>query len=316
MKAINLSARMCKAQFFPTLRLAPWSRSASLAQLAFALLMLLCHAPVGAEAGAANPGSSSTPPSILLANVLGKNIDVTEYLVSEKYDGVRAIWDGKVLKFRSGRVVNAPAWFIAKLPPESLDGELWLARERFEVLSGIVRKAEPLDAEWRQIRYMVFELPGGAGPFAERALRIQKIVEQAQFSQLVAVTQTPIASRAALQKQFDEIVRNGAEGLMLHLASAPYSTGRSDVLLKLKPLLDTEAKVIEHVPGRGKYRGMMGALRVEMPDGRRFNIGTGFTDSVRKNPPPVGAVITYTYPSLTKTGLPRFASYLRVRETF
>lgn len=318
MKAINLSARMFKAQLFPTLPVVPWSQFGPLAQWAFALLILLCHAPIGAQAGLVTPVSSSSlsPPSILLANVLGKNIDVTKYLVSEKYDGVRAIWDGKVLKFRSGRVVNAPAWFIAKLPPESLDGELWLARERFEVLSGIVRKAEPLDAEWRQIRYMVFELPGGAGSFAERALRIQKIVEQAQFSQLVAVTQTPIASRAALQQQFDEIVRNGAEGLMLHLASAPYITGRSDVLLKLKPLLDTEATVIEHVPGRGKYQGMMGALRVEMLDGRRFNIGTGFTDSVRKNPPPVGTVITYTYPSLTKTGLPRFASYLRVRETF
>ncbi len=309
---------MWKAQLFPTLPVVPWSQFGPLAQWAFALLILLCHAPIGAQAGLVTPVSSSSlsPPSILLANVLGKNIDVTKYLVSEKYDGVRAIWDGKVLKFRSGRVVNAPAWFIAKLPPESLDGELWLARERFEVLSGIVRKAEPLDAEWRQIRYMVFELPGGAGSFAERALRIQKIVEQAQFSQLVAVTQTPIASRAALQQQFDEIVRNGAEGLMLHLASAPYITGRSDVLLKLKPLLDTEATVIEHVPGRGKYQGMMGALRVEMLDGRRFNIGTGFTDSVRKNPPPVGTVITYTYPSLTKTGLPRFASYLRVRETF
>ncbi len=318
MKAINLSARMFKAQLFPTLPVVPWSQFGPLAQWAFALLILLCHAPIGAQAGLVTPVSSSSlsPPSILLANVLGKNIDVTKYLVSEKYDGVRAIWDGKVLKFRSGRVVNAPAWFIAKLPPESLDGELWLARERFEVLSGIVRKAEPLDAEWRQIRYMVFELPGGAGSFAERALRIQKIVEQAQFSQLVAVTQTPIASRAALQRQFDEIVRNGAEGLMLHLASAPHITGRSDVLLKLKPLLDTEAKVIEHVPGRGKYQGMMGALRVEMLDGRRFNIGTGFTDSVRKKPPPVGTVITYTYPSLTKTGLPRFASYLRVRETF
>jgi DNA ligase 1 len=221
-----------------------------------------------------------------------------------------------VLKFRSGRVVNAPAWFIAKLPPQSLDGELWLAREKFEQLSGVVRKNEPIDEEWRQLKYMIFELPDGAGTFAERAARIREIVDAAKFPQLVAVSQTPIASRVALQRKFDEIVRDRAEGLMLHLAEAPYSTGRSDVLLKLKPLLDTEAKVVEHVPGKGKYKGMMGALRVEMPDGRRFNIGTGFTDSVRKNPPPVGTIITYTYPSLTKSGLPRFASYLRVREVF
>ncbi len=279
-----------------------------------AMPMLLLLTPTGAWAK--TESAQTAAPSILLANVLSKDIDVTQYLVSEKYDGVRAIWDGHVLKFRSGRLVNAPAWFLAKLPPENLDGELWLAREKFEQLSGIVRKTEPVDDEWRQIKYMVFELPDGAGTFAERAARIRDIVDAAKFSQLVAVVQTPIASRLALQKKFDDIVRNGAEGLMLHLANAPYVTGRSDTLLKLKPLLDTEAKVIEHVPGRGKYQGMMGALRVEMPDGRRFNIGTGFSDSVRKNPPPIGAIITYTYPSLTKSGLPRFASYLRVRETF
>lgn len=282
--------------------------------LVFVFFVLITLA--SASAFAKDTPSKTSSPAILLANVLSADIDVTQYLVSEKYDGVRAIWDGRVLKFRSGRVVNAPAWFIAKLPPQSLDGELWLAREKFEQLSGIVRKTEPVDEEWRQLKYMIFELPDGAGTFAERAARIREVVDAAKFLQLVAVAQTPVASRASLQQRFDKIVADGAEGLMLHLASAPYSTGRSDVLLKLKPLLDTEAKVVEHVPGKGKYQGMMGALRVEMPDGRRFNIGTGFTDSVRKNPPPVGTTITYTYPSLTKSGLPRFAAYLRVREAF
>jgi DNA ligase 1 len=279
--------------------------------LAFVLVLL-----VSASAWAKDTASKSSSPAILLANVLRDDIDVTQYLVSEKYDGVRAIWDGHVLKFRSGRIVSAPTWFIAKLPLQSLDGELWLARGKFEQLSGIVRKNEPIDEEWRQLKYMIFELPDAPGAFTERAQRIREIVAAAKFPQLVAVTQTPVVSRAALQKKFDEIVRDRAEGLMLHLAEAPYSTGRSDVLLKLKPLLDTEAKVVEHVPGKGKYKGMMGALRVEMPNGRRFNIGTGFSDEVRKNPPPLGALITYTYPSLTKTGLPRFASYLRVRENF
>ena len=253
---------------------------------------------------------------ILLANVLGPQIDPTQYLVSEKYDGVRAIWDGKVLRFRSGRTVNAPDWFIAKLPPQKLDGELWLGREKFEQLSGIVRKTEPVDDEWRQLKYMIFELPDAPGTFAERAQRIREIVESAQWPQLVAVAQTRVTDRATLQRQFDEIVRHGAEGLMLHRADALYVTGRSDVLLKLKPLLDTEATVVQHLPGKGKYVGMMGALRVETPDKKRFVIGTGFSNAVRRNPPAVGTMITYTYRGLTNSGLPRFASYLRVREDF
>ena len=275
------------------------------------LLLMCCLVNLSLSMAA----KSSAPP-ILLANVLGPDIDVTQYLVSEKYDGVRAIWDGKVLKFRSGRTVNAPAWFIAKLPPHKLDGELWLAREKFEQLSGMVRKTEPVDDDWRQLHYMIFELPDAVGTFAERAVRIQQIVDAAQWSQLVAVTQSRVTDRATLLHQLDEKVRDGAEGLMLHLADATYVTGRSDVLLKLKPLLDTEATVIGHVPGKGKYSGMMGGLRVETPDKKRFVIGTGFSDRVRKNPPAIGTLVTYTYRGLTNSGLPRFASYLRVREDF
>ena len=264
----------------------------------------------------ANPVKAANAPALLLANELGPNVDPAKYLVSEKYDGVRAIWDGKVLRFRSGRAVPAPLWFSANLPQQALDGELWLARGRFDALSSIVRKSEPVDEEWRQVKYMIFELPGAPGTFAARAERIEEFVAKTKWPQLIAVEQFHVANRAALKKKLDEVVRGGGEGLMLHLADALYVTGRSDVLLKLKPLQDTEAEAIEHVAGKGKYTGMLGALRVRTPEGKAFLLGTGFSDEVRKNPPPVGATVTYTYRGLTKTGLPRFASYLRVRENF
>jgi DNA ligase-1 len=253
---------------------------------------------------------------ILLANALGDNVDVTAYLVSEKYDGVRATWDGKVLRFRSGRIVSAPTWFMAKLPPEKLDGELWLKRGAFEQLSGTVRKAAPIDAEWQQLNYMVFEQPDGVGTFKDRYARMREIVAKTNWSQLIAVDQFRVADRAELKRKLSEVVRGGGEGLMLHLADAPYVTGRSDVLLKLKPLEDTEATVVEHLAGKRKYTGQMGALRVQMPNGKRFNLGTGFSDAVRKDPPPIGSAITYTYRGLTRKGTPRFASYLRVRQEF
>jgi DNA ligase-1 len=281
---------------------------------ALALITLLL---VPMEASMAGPvASDPKAPPLLLANVLGPQVDPAEYLVSEKFDGVRALWDGKQLKFRSGREVSAPKWFIEKLPAQPLDGELWLAHGRFEDLSGFVRKLQPDDAEWRQIKYLVFELPQAPGPFSERAARIQEVVAATRWPQLVAVPQFQVKDRQELQRKLEEVVRAGGEGLMLHLASAPYLTGRSDVLLKLKPLSDTEAVIVEHLPGKGKYQGQLGALRVERPDGKRFVIGTGFPDRVRRNPPPVGTVITYTFRGLTKTGLPRFPSYLRVREAF
>lgn len=286
------------------------SKSKVLSIIALLWIGFACLSHDGSHAG------TTTPPALLLANELRPEINPVNYLVSEKYDGVRAVWDGKTLRFRSGRPVGAPQWFIAKLPRESLDGELWLGRRRFESLSGIVRKNEPEDEEWRQIKYMIFELPEAPGTFAERARGIKEIVARVNWPQLIAVEQFHVADRAALKRKLDEVVRGGGEGLMLHLADARYTTGRSDVLLKLKPLQDTEAVVLEHIPGKGKYQGMLGALRVRSLDGKPFLIGTGFTDATRRNPPPVGTTITYTYRGVTKTGVPRFASYLRVREEF
>jgi DNA ligase 1 len=277
-----------------------------------ALAAAVLPIPPAASAQPAAPAQGAGAPAMLLANIYGSHIDPTLYLVSEKYDGVRALWDGTTLRFRSGRTVPAPAWFLAKLPPQALDGELWLARGKFDALSGIVRKDTPLDEEWKQVQYLVFELPGAAGSFAERAQAIRELVQRSAWPQLQAVEQTRVTDRKALQRRLADTVAQGGEGLMLHLASAPYVTGRSDVLIKLKPYLDTEATVIGQRSGKGKYEGLMGALQVQTPEGRRFFIGTGFSDEQRRNPPPLGSSITYRYRDLTRTGLPRFASFLRV----
>jgi DNA ligase-1 len=58
---------------------------------------------------------------------------------------------------------------------------------------------------------------------------------------------------------------------------------------------------------------MLGALRVRTADGREFSLGTGFTDAQRRDPPALGTTVTYRYRDVTRNGLPRFASFLRVR---
>lgn len=254
------------------------------------------------------------PPEILLANVYRDGIDVSQYLVSEKLDGVRAIWDGRQLVFRSGKPIQAPRWFLDALPAQPLDGELWLGRGQFERLSGIVRREQPVDDEWRQLRYMIFELPGGEGSFRERAGRIEQLVAQAGVPWLATVRQDLVMDRESLQAKLDAVLKAGGEGLMLHRADAPYESGRSDTLLKLKPWLDAEAVVVAHLPGKGKYAGQLGALRLRLPDGRQFSLGTGFTDVQRRDPPPIGSTVTYRYRELTASGLPRFASFLRRRD--
>lgn len=254
--------------------------------------------------------------AVLLARAWTPGDDPSGWLVSEKLDGVRALWDGQRLRFRSGRAVAAPASFLARLPGQALDGELWLGHGRFDELSGLVRRAEADAQDWARVQYQVFELPGGDGTFAQRAQRLQAIVQQQRWPQLLAIAQQAVGSVAQLQQRLEAVVRQGGEGLMLHRADAAYATGRSDALRKFKPLDDAEAIVLAHRPGQGRLAGQMGALHVRTSDGREFDIGTGFDDATRAHPPLIGQRITFTHRGLTGQGLPRFASYLRLAPEF
>jgi DNA ligase 1 len=236
------------------------------------------------------------------------------FWVSEKFDGVRAVWDGQVLRFRSGRVIAAPGWFLSALPRVALDGELWLGRGTFDRLSGAVRQAEPDDDAWRAVKYMVFDVPGHVAPFAQRVALVQSTLAQVQQPWLLPVAQREVKDARALQTLLLDTVRQGGEGLMLHRTDALWQPGRTDALFKLKPAHDEEGLVVGHQPGKGRLLGMTGALLVQMPSGQRFALGSGLSDAQRRNPPPVGAWVTYRYRERTPSGLPRFASFLRVRE--
>ena len=257
--------------------------------------------------------SVASDKNVLLAEVYKPGIDVTQYLISEKYDGVRAVWDGKSFISRAGNPIHAPDWFTRDFPKTALDGELWLGHGKFDALSGAVRKDVPVDEEWRGISYMVFELPNAEGTFEARAKHIVEIVKKANIPHLKAVKQFHVKDDAQLNLQLKKMVAAGGEGLMLHRADAAYVTGRSNVLLKLKMFYDAEAKVIEYIPGKGKYKGKLGALLVETPEGVRFKLGTGFSDEQRANPPAIGSLVTYTYRDVTKKGKPKFANFLRER---
>jgi len=262
----------------------------------------------------ASHATADTPAPAMLAERYTDAIDPAAYWVSEKLDGVRALWDGQRLRFRSGREIVAPAWFLAALPATAVDGELWIGRRRFDELSGLIRREDPQDPAWRAVRYMLFDQPGGTGDFSARLHTLRAIVTAAAVPWLQTIPQRRVPDRAALQRLLEQTVAGGGEGLMLHRGASLYRAGRGDDLLKLKTHDDAEARVIAHVPGKGKHAGRLGALMVETPEGRRFALGTGFTDAQRADPPPVGSWVTYRFRGLHEgSGLPRFASFLRVR---
>lgn len=266
---------------------------------------LLALAPARAAAPAA--------PGLMLAKVYRGDVALADYWVSEKYDGVRGYWDGGALFTRGGRRIAAPAWFTAGWPRVALDGELWAGRGRFEHAQSTVARETPDDAAWRAMRYMVFDLPAHPGRFDERRVALEQIVAALDVAWVQAVAQRKLADRAALRALLKATLDAGGEGLMLHRGASLYCAERSDDLLKLKPYEDAEAIVVAHRPGKGKHAGVLGALVVQTPAGLRLRLGTGFTDAQRRDPPPVGASVTYRYVALDANGVPRHARFLRVR---
>ena len=271
--------------------------------------------------------SPKNVPDLMLANtyqseVSSNDFRLDDYWVSEKLDGVRAYWNGENFISRKGNVYPAPDWFTNVLPKTPLDGELWLGQGKFEELSGIVRRQSPGDSDWQNVKFMVFDLPvansnvttNRASPFDERLKQLRKIISDLNAEHIHLVAQYKVQTQEALMKKLDDVVEQGGEGLMLHLGTSFYKGGRSNDLLKVKKYEDAEAVVIAHMPGQGKYLGMLGALLVETTDKKRFKIGTGFSDEERQNPPAIGELITYKYYGLTSNGLPRFASFMRIRK--
>ena len=166
------------------------------------------------------------------------------------------------------------------------------------------------------MHYVLFDLPGGDTSFEQRLVELEQLVAASRSPYLHLAGQSRVADHDSLMAMLERIAASGGEGLMLHRRDAAYRPGRSSDLLKVKPYLEAEGQVIEHLAGRGKYHGMLGALVVEESDGTRFRIGTGFSDAERADPPPLGSVVTFKYHGRTKHGLPRFASFLRVAEAF
>jgi DNA ligase-1 len=201
------------------------------------------------------------------------------------------------------------------LPKTPLDGELWLGRGQFDRLSGIIRRHHIDEEDWRLIKYLIFDLPASEQTFDLRVEKIKLIVKQVNRSHIQSVVQFKLDDHVVLLETLDRIVKNKGEGLMLHRGASHYQNNRSDDLLKLKKSSDAEATVIEHYGGQGKYTGLLGSMLVETDDQRRFKLGTGFSDLERANPPPIGSIITYRYFGLTNKGTPRFASFLRIRNS-
>ena len=268
---------------------------------------------------------------------------------SEKLDGYRAQTDNEddTIKSRNGKLYNCPKWFMDAMRIDgvvvNMDGELFAGRDKFQQM-GVVRKKVPIDEEWYNIKFYVFDLPDLMEPFKVRYQKLVEIVEtlqtnwsnyQSQNSELTNISCPVVLCEHTLVDSIDDmkcfyksVLDSGGEGIMLNDPDAMYEGKRSNGLLKYKPSFDMEAKIKGYKDGTGKYKGKLGAFVcqplkncdtyhiVDEVEAHEFAT-SGMDDSVRESyltTHPIGTIITIQCSGFTNSGKPRFARYLRIRD--
>ncbi len=263
------------------------------------------------------------------------------WYMSEKFDGIRAIWTGSQLLTRSLRPFTyVPIWFIKQLPMgKVLDGEIYIPDVAFSYFSSlsVTKQCENVDSKWKKVKYLIFDYPIKNMNFEKRFHILKNIrfkgkqVELIKFDKLNEIQK----EFDKINKKFEEVTEAGGEGVMLIRSNSQYESKRSRNSLKYKKEYTGEAVVTDLKEGLGKYRGMLGKLHCVLPNGKRFFCGTGFSDVERKmyhfdktvcemieddtdsiKIPRIGDTISYSCMEIIdKTGVPRMSVYRGLRPT-
>ena len=265
------------------------------------------------------------------------NASVIGWWMSEKFDGYRAIWNGRCFKSRTNNRFSVPRWFSEMMPQGvALDGELWMGRGRFNKC-GLFRRIRPKKTadreQWEQdwadagVIYKVFDLPNSQLKFEERMMKLKNIISKQIVSEFVFkgafiiktfplefTEQIKINSRDQLEDKFNNVVSNNGEGLILREPLSIYERRRSPSMLKYKLQADMECKIIGYKDGTGINKGRLGSFICQfLNKDTVFTVG-GMNTDVRKKyktTHKLNTIITIQYNGFTSGGKPRHPRYLR-----
>lgn len=238
-----------------------------------------------------------------------KNQEINNWLMSEKLDGIRAYWDGESLYTKNGNKIFTPTSFTNNFPPFELDGELWSKRDDFENIQSIVLDKVP-SSKWSEITYNIFEAPNSKGNFYMRLEKIKDWFDKNPNIKVNIIKQIQCKNKKELDDFLEKIVLLKGEGVIIKNPNLEYINKRSKNSLKVKKFYDEEG-IVQRINYNNEK---MKSLEIKLNNGIIFNLGNGFSDKQRLNPPKVGEQITFKYYDLTKNGKPKFASFLRVRK--
>jgi len=237
--------------------------------------------------------------------------NISGWFMSEKLDGIRAYWDGKKLYTRQGKEIFSPDSFTQNFPSFELDGELWIDRNKFEEIQSIVMDKSP-NKEWGKISYNIFEAPNSDGNFTNRLQKARSWFAEHPNANVKIIEQIPCKNKKHLENFLEEIIKKGGEGVVIKNPIAPYHAGRSSEVLKVKKFKDMEGEVVSI--NISKKTGKIGSLTLKLANGKIFKLGSALNKHTVQDLPRIGDIVTFKYLALSSSGIPKFASFMRVRK--
>ena len=139
---------------------------------------------------------------------------------------------------------------------------------------------------------------------------IENYLKESPNKLIKIIPQIRCEDQEHLEKYLQELINKKAEGIIIKNPNIDYFSERSNEILKVKKFEDDEGKVIGHNYKDKKFK----SLKIKLENGVVFNLGGGFSDKERLNPPKVGDIVTFKYYGFTKNDKSKFASFLRVRK--
>ena len=231
-----------------------------------------------------------------------------EFCIQEKLDGFRCTaWkENGVVKLisRQGRLIEGLVDIENAIKNLSLynfvlDGELLLthrenipSKEQYKATSKIVSTK---DKEKHGITFNVFDLISTGewndkeclGDYSFRYEHLQRLIfSENKSPSLKLVKNIYIGNDVSkIDKYLSQAKEKGWEGIMVRFMDSKYEWKRSSNLLKVKPFLEMDMKIIGLEEGTNSNKGRLGALICEVEHPKygkiRTKVGGGFTDEER-----------------------------------
>ena len=255
-------------------------------------------------------------------------------VVSPKLDGIRCLVKDGVVVSRSLKPIRNKHTQLMFSPLEGFDGELIVgeptASDVFQKTTSGVMSIEGTP----KVTYHVFDKWNVEGHYEDRLSWLCDLPKGC-----VLVQSTWCYNQEELLSCYNKYINQGYEGVMVRDPSKPYkfgrATGNSQELLKLKPFVDDEFKVVGFTERMHNSNGAvrnelgnlerssskeglvptnsLGALVVEYGE-TTFEVGTGFTDEQRKDiwlnqDDYLGKLVKVRYQEIGVKDKPRFPSF-------